>query len=92
MDEQKRSKIFRYLFECEKATKSLNLWNQVKNLTKDFDLSKNDAENHIIEYCTQYEKVITQYVPEKLRLSYHDMHYKTFTNILDNFYKTVPPF
>lgn len=90
-DELSRSKVFRYLFECEKASNGRSAWLQLKNIMIDFKKSQNAAESYIIEYLTQYESVIDKYVPKKDQ-RFGPMHYKTLSAMLQNFYKHVPPY
>ena len=90
-DELNRSKVFRYLFECEKVSNGRSAWFQLKNIMADFKKSQNTAENYIIEYLTQYESVLEKYVHKKDQI-FGPTHYKTLSAMLQKFYTHVPPF
>lgn len=90
-DEIYRSKIFRYLFECEKQTNGKSPFNQIKNIMNDFNKSKSIAEAYVIEFMCQYETVVEKYVPKKDQV-YGELHYKTLSKKLEEFYKIMPYF
>ena len=83
--EKNRSKIFRYLFACEKQTNGRSPFLQIKNIMMDFNKSKNTAENYIIEFSTQYETIVSKYIPEKDQV-YGELHYKTLSANLQKLY------
>jgi hypothetical protein len=88
-NEEYRSKIFRYLFECEKQTNGKSPYNQIKNIMNDFKKSRHTAESYVIEFLTQYESVVDKYVPKKDQV-YGECHYKTICKKLQEFYKVMP--
>jgi hypothetical protein len=88
-NEECRSKIFRYLFECEKQTNGKSPFNQIKNIMCDFKKSKETAESYVIEFLTQYETVVEKYVPKKDQV-YGEYHYKTISKRLEAYYKIMP--
>lgn len=90
-NEEYRSKIFRYLFECEKQTNGKSPFNQIKNIMSDFNKSKHTAETYVIEFLTQYESVVEKYVPKKDQV-YGELHYKTISKRLEEYYKVMPYF
>jgi hypothetical protein len=90
-NKESRSKIFRYLFECEKQTNGANPFNQIKNIMCDFKKNKSMAEAYVIEFMCQYEAVVEKYVPKKDQV-YGELHYKTLSKRLEEFYKIMPYF
>jgi hemerythrin-like domain-containing protein len=90
-NEEYRSKIFRYLFECEKQTNGKSPFAQIKNIMNDFKKSKQTAESYVIEFLIHYESVVEKYVPKKDQV-YGELHYKTLSKNLQNYYKVAPYF
>jgi len=90
-NEEYRSKIFRYLFECEKQTNGKSPFNQIKNIMSDFKKSKQTAEAYVIEFSIQYESIVEKYVPKKDQV-YGENHYKTISKRLEEYYKIMPYF
>jgi hypothetical protein len=86
-----RSKIFRYLFECEKVSKGQSAFNQINNIMHDFKKSKQEATDYIIEFLVNYETIVEKYVPAKDQV-YGELHYKTLSKMLQNYYKVAPYF
>ena len=89
--EEARSEAFQYLYELEKRTGAASAWDLLPAFTVQMDKSKSIAEQYIIEYLTQPEKVIRKYIPRKDQV-YGPTHYKTLSAQLTKFYEFHPPY
>lgn len=89
--EEERTEAFRYLYELEKRTGAASAWDLLPAFTVQMDKSKSIAEQYIIEYLTQPEKVIRNYIPRKDQV-YGPTHYKTLSAQLSKFYEFYPPY
>lgn len=82
-NELHRKILFTFLFKTQKKKSEPNAWMLLPELTE-FINNKNVAEKYIIEYITQYETVKSKYISEVE--VYGDLHYKTLSKMLVNFY------
>jgi len=89
--EEERVAAFRYLYALEKCTGVESAWDLMPAFTVNMDKSKSVAEQYIIEYLTQPEKVIAAYIPQKDQV-YGPTHYKTLSAQLTKFYEFHPPY
>lgn len=89
--EEERTATFRYLYELEKRTGAESAWDLLPALTVHMDKSMPVAEQYIVEYLTQPEKVIAAYIPLKEQV-YGPTHYKTLSAQLTKFYVDFPQY
>jgi hypothetical protein len=85
--EEDRIAAFRYLYDLEKRTGVESAWDLMPAFTVHMDKSKSVAEQYIIEYLTQPEKVIATYIPLTSQV-YGPSHYKTLSAQLTKFYES----
>jgi hypothetical protein len=78
-----RKIVFTFLFNTQKKQGESNAWMLLPELTELIN-NKNFAEKYIIEYITQYETIKAKYISEVE--VYGDLHYKTLSKMLLNFY------
>lgn len=78
-----RKIIFTFLFNTQKNKGESNAWVLLPEVTELIN-NKNVAEKYIIEYITQYETIKAKYISEVEM--YGDLHYKTLSKMLLNFY------
>jgi hypothetical protein len=86
--ESERSKVFKYLYDLHLKTEA-NPWDLIPALTVNMNKTKGIAEQYIIEYQTQQEKVLDAYIPVDDQV-YGPTHYKTLSAMLARYYAVCP--
>jgi len=86
--ETERCKVFKYIYDLHLKTEA-NPWDLIPALTVNMNKTKCIAEQYIIEYQTQQEKVLDTYIPVTDQV-YGPTHYKTLCAMLSSYYAVCP--